>query len=173
LVIFAPSKIQPVNEEKKELTDLYGSRLRVRVCGICIADQKILMVRHRFVGPENIFWSPPGGGMDFGESAPAALKREFLEETGIVVEIGEMLFVNEYIYPPLHAVELFFSIKSFCGLPSTGFDPEFSEQSQIIREVRFMSMQEIKSLPENQVHSLFKNCTVMEDVLTLRGYLGG
>jgi 8-oxo-dGTP diphosphatase len=161
-----------VNEEKKELTDLYGSRLRVRVCGICIADQKILMVRHRFLGPENIFWSPPGGGMEFGESAPAALRREFQEETGIEIETGEMLFVNEFVHPPLHAVELFFIVKSFSGLPTAGFDPEFTEQSQIIREVRFMSMQEVKSLPENQVHRLFKNCTSIEDVLAIRGYLG-
>ena len=168
-----PPKIQTVDAGKKELTDLYGSRLRVRVCGICISDNRILMIRHRSVGPENIFWSPPGGGMEFGENAPAALGREFLEETGIVIETGEMLFVNEYIHPPLHAVELFFRIKSFFGLPTAGFDPEFSEQNQIIREVRLMTMEEIKALPENQVHSLFKNCTVMEDVLAIRGYLGG
>ncbi|GLU52398.1 hypothetical protein Dfri01_18590 [Dyadobacter frigoris] len=130
------------------------------------------MVRHRFVGDENIFWSPPGGGMQFGESAPETLKREFLEETGLIVEAGEMLFVNEFIQPPLHAIELFFQIKAFSGSIITGSDPEFSEANQIIREVRFTSMEEIKQLPANHVHSLFRNCDSIEDVMALRGYLG-
>ncbi|MBE9463068.1 NUDIX domain-containing protein [Dyadobacter subterraneus] len=156
---------------KNEITELYGSRLRIRVCGICVADNCILMIRHRFLGDENIFWSPPGGGMQFGESAPETLKREFLEETGLEIEAGELLFVNEFIQPPLHAVELFFQIRNFSGSVITGIDPECSEQNQIIKEVRFMSMEEIKQLPENHVHSLFHNCETIEDVLSLKGYL--
>jgi 8-oxo-dGTP diphosphatase len=158
---------------KNELIGLYGSRLRVRVCGICVDNERILMVRHRFVGNENIFWSPPGGGMQFGESVAETLKREFQEETGLTVEAGEMLFVNEFIQPPLHAVELFFQIKTFTGTVITGLDPEFSVQNQIIREVRFMSMEEIKQLPIDHVHSLFQNCDTIDEVLALRGYHGG
>lgn len=161
-----------MDEGKNELIGLYGSKLRMRVCGICIEDGQILMIRHRFVGNENIFWSPPGGGMQFGESALETLKREFLEETGLIVEAGKMLFVNEFIQPPLHAVELFFKIKTFSGSIIKGLDPEFSEKNQLIQEVRFMLMEEIKQLPANHVHSLFKNCDTIEDVLALRGYLG-
>lgn len=166
-------KLSALDTVKNEVTQLYGSKLRIRVCGICISNEQILMVRHRFLGNENIFWSPPGGGMQFGESAPETLKREFLEETGLVVEAGEMLFVNEFIKPPLHAVELFFQIKTFSGSVIKGSDPEFSEGNQIIREVRFMSMEEIKQLPANHVHSLFLNCDTIEDVLALHGYLVG
>lgn len=161
-----------MDEGKNELINLYGSRLRIRVCGICIENDRILMIRHRFVGDENIFWSPPGGGMQFGESAPETLKREFLEETGLIVEAGKMLFVNEFIQPPLHAVELFFEIKTFSGSIIKGLDPEFSEKNQLIQEVRFMSLEEINQLPANHVHSLFRNCDSIEDVLSLRGYFG-
>lgn len=157
---------------KKELLDLYGNRLRMRVCGICISDDRILMVRHKMVGPENVFWSPPGGGMQFGESAPQALLREFFEETGLTVEVGDMLFVNEFIAPPLHAVELFFQIKNVSGTLQTGLDPEFSEGNQIIQDVRFMDMSEIKTLPETQVHGLFKDCQTLHDLLSIRGYVG-
>ncbi|MCF0055725.1 NUDIX hydrolase [Dyadobacter sp. CY356] len=157
---------------KNELIGLYGSRLRIRVCGICVDSEKILMIRHRFVGNENIFWSPPGGGMQFGESAAETLKREFQEETGLIVEAGEMLFVNEFIQPPLHAVELFFKIKFFAGQVIKGIDPEFSEENQIIREVRFMSIEEIKLLPVDHVHNLFQNCDTIDEVLSLRGYHG-
>jgi 8-oxo-dGTP diphosphatase len=144
----------------------------MRVCGICVSDNRILMVRHNMVGPENVFWSPPGGGMQFGESAPQALVREFIEETGLMVEVGDMLFVNEFIASPLHAVELFFRVKDVSGTLQTGLDPEFSEGNQIIQDVRFMDMSEIKALPENQVHSIFKECETLHDVLSISGYVG-
>lgn len=156
---------------KQEIHNLYGNRLRVRVCGICIEDDRILLVRHTSVGSENIFWSPPGGGMEFGESAPSALAREFAEETGLEVEVGEMIFVNEFIQPPLHAVELFFQVKIKSGLLSLGYDPEFSAHHQILQEVRFMTMEEITAIPETQVHALFRQCGSLKDLLMLRGYL--
>ena len=156
---------------KQELHKLYGNKLRVRVCGICVVDDRILLVRHTSVGSENIFWSPPGGGMEFGESAASALSREFLEETRLVVEVGEMLFVNELILAPLHAVEIFFQVKIISGDLSIGFDPEFSDGNQILQEVDFMSMEDIKLLPQNQVHGLFRKCETLEDILSLRGYM--
>ena len=172
MVIFAPSEIIILEPAKKELLELYGNRLRTRVCGICISDNRLLMVRHRFVGRENIFWSPPGGGMQFGESAPLAVIRELKEETGLDVEVAEMLFVSEFIQHPLHAIEVFFRIKSFSGMLATGTDPEFSEKNQIILDVRFMRMDEIKALPKEQVHRIFQRCETLHDLLEIKGYIG-
>jgi len=157
--------------EKQELNQLYGHKLRIRVCGICIDNDQILLVRHKAVGPENIFWSPPGGGMQFGENAHAALIREFQEETGLTVEVGEMLFVNELILPPLHAVEIFFRVKITSGSLLKGYDPEFSDSNQILEEARFMSMQEIGTLPDTHTHNLFRKCKTLNEVLALRGYM--
>lgn len=162
-----------MEETKKELVQLYGGKLRVRVCGVCLKDDLILMVRHRSVGVDGVFWSLPGGGMHFGENAVETLQREFQEETGIVVEAGDMLFVNEFVDPPLHAIELFFHVVSFSGSIKTGFDPEFSAGNQILQEARFMSIDEIKRLPDQQVHSIFKNCEKIEDILALKGYFRG
>jgi 8-oxo-dGTP diphosphatase len=50
-------------------------------------------------------------GLQYGESVNEALKREFLEETQTEITIGEMLFVNEFLEPPLHAIELFFKVE--------------------------------------------------------------
>ncbi|MCF2444208.1 NUDIX hydrolase [Dyadobacter sp. CY345] len=156
---------------KQALQNLYGNKLRVRVCGICIQDDQILLVRHNFVGSENIFWSPPGGGMEFGESAPAVVAREFFEETGLVVEVGQMLFVNELILPPLHAVEIFFHVEIVSGSLTKGFDPEFSAENQILQEVSYLTMKEVKQLPENHVHNVFQKCKTLEDLLLLQGYM--
>ena len=53
--------------------------------GICIADDKILLVR-KARGPYTGLLDLPGGGIEFGEEPETALRREFLEETRIGVK---------------------------------------------------------------------------------------
>lgn len=160
-----------VDSSRQEVLTLYGNRLRLRVCGLYRQDDRLLMVRHRGVGPANTFWCPPGGGAQFGETAPAALIREFAEETGLTVTTGELLFVNEFMQPPLHALELFFTVDVTGGSLRQGFDPEMGQNEQIIDEVRLMRFDEIKRYPPDEVHNLFRFCESLDDVFRLRGYL--
>ena len=44
-----------------------------------------------------IFYVLPGGGQNPGETLHEALHRECAEEVGAKIEVGEMLFVREYI----------------------------------------------------------------------------
>ena len=160
-----------VDLPREEVLKLYGNRLRLRVCGLYREGDQLLMVRHRGIGPTNTFWCPPGGGAQFGEAAPDALIREFMEETGLDVTIGDMLFVNEFMQPPLHALELFFTVKAVGGVLRQGIDPEMSIDGQIIEDVRLMTFNEIKSYPPEEVHALFRYCNSLDDVFQLRGYL--
>lgn len=153
------------------MSRLYGNKLRVRACGICVENNKILLAGHRMPGVSSLFWSPPGGGIQFGENAVDALRREFLEETGLSVEVGDLLFLNEFINPPLHALELFFRISSFTGDLSLGIDPEFSVDSQILRQIKFMSFEEVKALPSDSVHSLFSKINSLQEIFGIRGFL--
>lgn len=153
------------------MLELYGNRVRLRVCGICVFDDRILLVGHRLPGHNETFWSPPGGGIQFGETSRSALKREFLEETGLQIKVGQILFLNEFIEPPLHAIELFFRIDSFEGTLMAGNDPEFSEASQIIQQVRFMSMTEIQKIPQGSRHRVFKHIQNLNELFDLTGYL--
>ncbi|WP_310590386.1 hypothetical protein [Dyadobacter sp. NIV53] len=82
-----------------------------------------------------------------------------------------MLFMNEFIQPPLHAIELFFLITSATGKLITGTDPEFSTREQIIKEVRFLSIEEIRALPDIFVHSLFKSINSFDDIFKLKGFI--
>ncbi len=160
-----------VDKPREEVLKLYGNRLRLRVCGLYRENDRLLMVRHRGIGPTNTFWCPPGGGSQFGEAAPDALIREFMEETGLEIEIGDMLFVNEFRQPPLHAIELFFTVNAVGGTLRQGIDPEMSLDGQIIEEVRLMTFAEIKQYPPEEVHALFRYCDSLDEVFTLRGYL--
>lgn len=160
-----------LDKAREEVLRLYGNRLRTRVCGICVTDDRLLMVRHRGIGVNDTFWCPPGGGMQFAETAPEALRREFLEETGLIIEPGELLFVNEFIQPPLHAMELFFTTKVLKGTLLKGGDPEMSAHNQIITEVELMTFDQIKAYPAAEVHRMFQFCHSLDDVFSLRGYL--
>lgn len=43
------------------------------------------------------FYTLPGGGIEMGELAPEALKRECLEETGYTIVVHELVLVKEFI----------------------------------------------------------------------------
>ena len=47
-------------------------------------------------------WEFPGGKIEPGESADAALKREIQEELGVDISINEFLCTTDYDYPSFH-----------------------------------------------------------------------
>lgn len=153
------------------ITDLYGQRLRVRACGLYREGDRLLMVRHRGVGPSGTFWAPPGGGIEFGETAIEALRREWLEETGLIIDAGRLICVYEFVQPPLHAIELFFDVRRADGVLQLGTDPEMNGGEQLIQEVRLMTFGQIKALPVSDVHGLFSRCQSLDELFRLNGYI--
>lgn len=152
-----------------EIPKIYQNRTRIRACGLCWRDGKLLMVNHRGLSSGN-FWAPPGGGVEFGESAHATLIREFREETHVRIETKDLLFVCEFIQPPLHALELFFSVDDLGGDPQRGRDPESDEHDQLITDIRFMTLEEILAVPEGERHGIFKHVQNAADVKNLSGF---
>jgi ADP-ribose pyrophosphatase YjhB (NUDIX family) len=136
-------------------------------------ENRILLVNHGMYGNEGYFWSPPGGGIAFGEPAHEALVREFREETGLFVKPGRLLFVNEHIQSPLHAIELFFEIEFFDGTLLAGTDPELTTDGQIIRGVRFMTWEELTAFSAQQRHRIFSQVTSLAGILELNKYIAG
>jgi 8-oxo-dGTP diphosphatase len=155
---------------KKEIIEIFGGVLRVRVCGLLVDDNGLLLVRHQGLNASGIFWSPPGGGMEFGQSAQECLKREFLEETGLEISVSDLLFIHELNRPPLHAVELFFEVKRTGGKLATGYDPELEAHEQIINEVRYFKSVDFQKVKAGQLHAVLSNIRAPEQVLNLKGY---
>lgn len=62
---------------------------------VIIKDEQLLTVKIQENG--HTYYILPGGGQEHSETLHEALKRECLEELGAEVEIGDLLFVREYI----------------------------------------------------------------------------
>ncbi len=154
---------------KESINQLFGGKIRVRVGGILIKDSKILLLKHEGVGPADYLWSPPGGGLEFGENAENELKREFLEETGLEIEVNQLLFVNEFINSNIHAIELFFKVNHTGGSLALGTDPEMME-NQILSDLRFFDENNLANEQKNRLHNMFHAINKPEEVLNLTGY---
>lgn len=66
------------------------SVMQVRVTGILIEDEKVLLVKQKVA---NRNWSLPGGRVENGETLEEAMIREMREETGLEVKIKKLLYV--------------------------------------------------------------------------------
>jgi 8-oxo-dGTP diphosphatase len=151
------------------ITALYGNQTRIRVCGLCWQEERLLMVNHHLMGKRN-FWAPPGGGVEFGQRAGEALIREFREETGLHVQVGDFRFITELVSPPLHAVELFFQVQVVGGFLQTGTDPEMPAGNQVIQAVEFMDWAKLLALPQAEKHGILRYCNTLKDLQTLTGF---
>lgn len=64
---------------------------------------------------QNDFWSIPGGGLDIGESLQKGLCREIIEELGVKPEIGDLLFIQQFLSSRddcKEELEFFFHVKN-------------------------------------------------------------
>jgi len=64
---------------------------------ILVHEGNLLAIKKQDKVTGNIYYTFPGGGQDPGEDLHSALRRELLEEAGLSIEVGELVFVREYI----------------------------------------------------------------------------
>jgi len=67
----------------------------IRVYGILINEQRQVLVSDEFIRG-NYYTKFPGGGLEFGEGTRDCLKREFMEEMNLPVEVGDHIYTTDY-----------------------------------------------------------------------------
>ena len=117
-------------------------RPRVRVAGILIEDERILLIEHTKNNKK--YWLVPGGGVDWGESAAEALIREFKEETSLDIEVEKFLFISETIAPDKqkHVINLYFKIKK---AENSSNIMKLGEE-EMLTDLRFIPEDEMKNI---------------------------
>jgi ADP-ribose pyrophosphatase YjhB (NUDIX family) len=148
------------------LLQAYSGKVRVRIGGLLLRNGAILLAAHRGLLPQEApFWSPPGGGWQFGESIKMALVREFREETGLHVRVGRFLHLHEFSTENLQALELFFEVLADdTALPELGHDPEHAPNQQLLTELAWLTPRQLLQLPPAQVHPVMHMVLSPDDV---------
>jgi len=70
-------------------------RFNIRVYGILINDQKQVLVSDEFIRGK-YYTKFPGGGLEYGEGTRDCLRREFMEEMNLKVEVGDHLYTTDF-----------------------------------------------------------------------------
>ena len=81
-------------------------RYGISAAALIVQDKRILLVRHREAGSYD-FWVPPGGSLEGAESIFECAQRETIEETGLSVELGHILYIQEFWEPGYHFCKFF------------------------------------------------------------------
>lgn len=105
------------------------------VYGIYIENEKLLVI-NKNGGPYINRYDLPGGSLEEEESLSQAMKREFLEETGLKIEIKENIGVADFKLPWLwkeytdvHHIAVFYLVNKIGG--KVGVPEQFKGQDSL------------------------------------------
>ena len=70
-------------------------QFNVRVYGVLVNEQRQVLVSDELIRGK-YYTKFPGGGLEYGEGTRDCLKREFLEEMNLAVEVGAHLYTTDF-----------------------------------------------------------------------------
>lgn len=116
---------------------------RLAVRGLLLIDDRLLLV-NAWSNHRGGLWCAPGGGVERGSSLPDNLKREFHEETGLTVDVGEPCLVNEFHDPngTFHQVDVYFR----CTLRAGRIDHSWKDPERVVTHRRLFSREDMAGI---------------------------
>jgi 8-oxo-dGTP pyrophosphatase MutT (NUDIX family) len=133
------------------------SRFNVRVYGILINEGRQVLVADEFIRGK-YYTKFPGGGLEFGEGTRDCLKREFMEEMNLQVEIGDHIYTTDYFQlsgfnPDHQIISIYYYVKPLEAITVPLRDKTFDfdeqqlavyDQAGEVETFRFIDWEELK-----------------------------
>lgn len=135
-----------------------NKNILIHVRGVIMHDSKLFVIKHR--GDD--FMALPGGHLEYREDVIACLKREFVEELGVMPEIGRLLYISTFVEDKKSKqhVEFFFEVKN--GKDYLNIDGlERTHAHELVEMLWVSPDSDIKILPK-QFNEDFKNNKIFE-----------
>jgi len=110
------------------------------VGAVIMEDGRLLLIRRgrgAFLG----YWAVPGGRQRHGETMREAVAREVLEETGLTVDVGDVVWAGDIMdeaQPPAYH----YTVVDFAATPTGGH----LEAGDDAAEVRWVPMAEVRAM---------------------------
>ena len=129
----------------------------IKVRGVIIHDNKLLIVKHK----ESQFMALPGGHLEYGEDVITCLKRELVEELGVLPEIGRLLYISTFMDNKKgEYIEFFFEVKN--GGKYLDIDGLERTHAHELAEIMWISSSDNISILPKQFDEDFKNNKIFE-----------
>lgn len=112
-------------------------RPQIAVGAVVVDDGRLLMIQRRNE-PGAGLWSLPGGRVEHGEHLADALRREVREETGIAVEVRDLVGILEVVGDPHYVVLDYFAEAAGASGPVAAGDAS---------DARWVPLDEVAALP--------------------------
>ena len=111
------------------------------VGAVMIDDGRILLIQ-RERGAYAGMWAVPGGRQRRGETMQEAVRREVQEETGLIVEVGDSLWIGD-ILDPADPPAYHYTVVDFAAL-AIGGELEAGDDAA---DARWVDLAEVRDLP--------------------------
>ncbi|CAM2068443.1 NUDIX domain-containing protein [Sulfidibacter corallicola] len=114
--------------------------MRVRGAGMIIRDGKMLVLAYDY--PKGRVLAIPGGGVHEGETLAESVCREFAEELGLTVRIGDLRYVGDMMAQPKipQTVHVVFDAEIVAG------EPVLNRNETSAAEVLWLDLAELGSV---------------------------
>lgn len=116
----------------------------VRAYGVLIYNDELLLVHETY--PELEMIKLPGGGLEFGEGLKQGLIREFKEELGLDIAVGEHLYTTDFFQPSafdsrVQIIAVYYRVKPV----SNHFEPHRIQAREPNIKVMWQSLNTLKA----------------------------
>ena len=119
-----------------------GEKIGIRPCAILIEKEKVLCIDCKYGDGE--YYLFPGGGLEAGETMEEAAIREMFEETGLIVKIKKMVYVNDWIKDRktnTRVLNIFFLVERVGGQIIPG-----EKDGGKVKEIKWIDIKELSKI---------------------------